>query len=66
MAWRTHGVLPGVTIGGNSVIGANSIVIQNIPANVVAVGSPCKVVREINERDRDCYHKDRRIPKELK
>ena len=55
-------VLPGVTIGENSVIGAGSIVTKDIPANVVAVGNPCKVVREINERDREYYHKDRRIP----
>jgi len=47
-------------------IGANSIVIQNIPANVVAVGNPCKVVREINERGRKYYHKDCPIPEELK
>ncbi|MEZ8226592.1 sugar O-acetyltransferase [Vibrio splendidus] len=59
-------VLPGVTIGENSVIGAGSIVTKDIPANVVAVGNPCKVVREINERDREYYHKDRRIPDELK
>lgn len=59
-------VLPGVTIGENSVIGAGSIVTKDIPANVVAVGNPCKVVREINERDREYYHKDRRIPEELK
>ncbi|MEZ8820362.1 MULTISPECIES: sugar O-acetyltransferase [unclassified Vibrio] len=59
-------VLPGVTIGENSVIGAGSIVTQDIPANVVAVGNPCKVVREINERDREYYYKDCRIPDELK
>ncbi|MDH5916170.1 sugar O-acetyltransferase [Vibrio splendidus] len=59
-------VLPGVTIGENSVIGAGSIVTKDIPANVVAVGNPCRVVREINERDREYYHKDRRIPDELK
>lgn len=46
-------VLPGVTIGDNSVIGAGSVVTKDIPANVVAVGNPCKVLREINERDRD-------------
>ncbi|MEZ8692691.1 sugar O-acetyltransferase [Vibrio splendidus] len=59
-------VLPGVTIDENSVIGAGSIVTKDIPANVVAVGNPCRVVREINERDREYYHKDRRIPDELK
>ena len=40
-------VLKGVTIGANTVIGANSVVTKNIPANVVAVGNPCKVVKEI-------------------
>lgn len=44
-------VLPGVHIGDNSVIGAGSIVTKDIPANVVAVGNPCRVLREINERD---------------
>ncbi len=54
-------VLPGVTIGDNSVIGAGSIVTKDIPANVVAVGNPCKVLREINEHDKDFYYKDRKI-----
>ena len=39
-------VLPGVTIGDNSVIGAGSVVTKDIPANVVAVGNPCRVIRE--------------------
>ena len=54
-------VLPGVTIGDNTVIGAGSIVTKDIPANVVAVGNPCRVLREINERDREYYFKDRKI-----
>ncbi len=54
-------ILPGVSIGDNTVIGAGSIVTKDIPANVVAYGSPCKVVREICERDRIYYFKDRRI-----
>lgn len=54
-------ILPGVTIGANSVIGAGSIVTKDIPANVVAVGNPCRVLRAINERDREFYYKDRRI-----
>lgn len=41
-------VLPGVTIGAGSVIGAGSIVTQDIPANSVAVGNPCRVLREID------------------
>lgn len=40
-------VLPGVSIGNNAVIGAGSVVTKNIPENVVAVGNPCRVVREV-------------------
>ena len=40
-------VLPGVTIGSNSVIGAGSVVTKDIPSNVVAVGNPCKVIKEL-------------------
>ena len=45
-------VLPGVSIGDNTVIGAGSVVTKNIPANVLAYGNPCKVIREITENDR--------------
>ena len=54
-------VLPGITIGDNSVIGAGSIVTKDIPANVVAIGNPCRVLREINEHDREYYFKNRKI-----
>ena len=54
-------VMPGVTIGENSVIGAGSVVTKDIPANVVAFGSPCRVYREINEHDQEYYFKDRRF-----
>lgn len=54
-------VLPGVTIGDNTVIGAGSVVTKDIPANVVAVGNPCKVLREINAHDKEFYYKDKRI-----
>ena len=54
-------ILPGVTIGENSVIGAGSVVTKDIPANVVAFGAPCKVYREINERDREYYFGNRRF-----
>lgn len=54
-------VLPGVTIGDNTVIGAGSVVTKDIPANVVAYGNPCKVVREISEHDKIYYYKDRKI-----
>lgn len=42
-------VLKGVTIGENSVIGANSVVTKNIPANVIAAGNPCRVIRNLEE-----------------
>ena len=54
-------VLPGVTIGANSVIGAGSIVTKDIPANVVALGNPCRVLREISDRDREYYYKELKI-----
>ena len=54
-------IMPGVTIGDNTVIGAGSVVTKDIPANVVAVGNPCRVLREINEHDREYYYKDKRI-----
>lgn len=54
-------VMPGVTIGDNTVIGAGSVVTKDIPANVVAVGNPCRVLRPIGERDKEYYFKDRKI-----
>ena len=54
-------VLPGVSIGDNSVIGAGSVVTKDVPANVVAVGNPCKVLRPIGERDKEYYYKDKKI-----
>ena len=61
--WLGSGVcvMPGVTIGDNTVIGAGSVVTKDIPANVVAYGIPCKVIREINEHDKEYYFKDRKI-----
>jgi galactoside O-acetyltransferase len=58
--WVGSGVqiLPGVTIGDNSVIGAGSVVTNDIPANVIALGVPCRVVREIGEADRKYFYKD--------
>lgn len=44
-------ILPGVTIGDNSIIGAGSVVTQDIPANVVAVGNPCRVLKDISENE---------------
>lgn len=54
-------ILPGITIGKNSVIGAGSVVTKNIPANVVAVGNPCRVLRTISDRDKTCYYKDLKV-----
>lgn len=54
-------VLPGVTIGDNTVIGAGSVVTKDIPSNVVAVGNPCRVLREINEHDKKYYFKNRKV-----
>lgn len=59
-------VLPGVTIGKNSVIGAGSVVTKDIPPNVVAVGVPCRVLREIGPRDKEYYFKQLRIEDGLK
>lgn len=61
--WLGAGVLvmPGVTIGDNTVIGAGSVVTKDIPADVIAVGNPCRVLREIGEHDREFYFRDRKI-----
>lgn len=45
-------VMPGVTIGSNVVIGGGSVVVKDIPSNSVAVGNPCRVIREITEEDK--------------
>ena len=54
-------VLPGVTIGDNTVVGAGSVVTKDLPANVVAVGNPCRVLRPIGERDKQYYYRDLKI-----
>ncbi|MDE6590913.1 MAG: sugar O-acetyltransferase, partial [Oscillospiraceae bacterium] len=61
--WLGAGVIvvPGVTIGATVVIGAGSVVTKDLPSNVVAAGNPCKVLREVNEHDREYYFKDKRI-----
>lgn len=52
-------ICPGVTIGENTVVGAGSVVTKSLPANVVAAGNPCRVIREIDERDSLYYYRDR-------
>lgn len=61
--WLGAGVVivPGITIGDNSVIGAGSVVVKDIPSNVVAVGNPCRVLREIGDRDREYFYKSEKI-----
>lgn len=50
-------LVPGVTIGNDAVIGAGSVVTKDIPPRVVAVGNPCRVIREIGERDQTYFYK---------
>ncbi|MCM1543932.1 MAG: sugar O-acetyltransferase [Ruminococcus sp.] len=57
-------ILPGVSIGNNTVIGAGSVVTKDIPANVVAVGNPCRVMREISEHDEEFYFKGKRLDRD--
>lgn len=61
--WIGAGVIivPGIHIGKNSVIGAGSIVTKDIPENVVAVGNPCRILREISEKDRKLFYKNELI-----
>ena len=65
--WIGAGVIivPGVTIGDNVVVGAGSIVTKDLPDNVVAVGNPCRVLREVNEHDREYYFKNRKIDRSI-
>ncbi|MCI8292588.1 MAG: sugar O-acetyltransferase [Hespellia sp.] len=57
-------ILSGVTIGDNVVIGAGSVVSKDLPDNVVAVGNPCRVIREITEEDRVYYLKKKKFDQE--
>lgn len=58
-------ILPGITIGDNVVIGAGSIVTKDLPSNVLAVGNPCRILREINDHDKEYYFKNRKIQWDL-
>ena len=61
--WIGAGVIivPGVRVGKNTVIGAGIIVTKDIPDNVVAVGNPCHVLREVGERDKKYFYKNEEI-----
>lgn len=54
-------VLPGITIGDNVVVGAGSVVTKDLPSNIIAVGNPCRILREVNEHDKEYYFKQRKI-----
>ncbi len=54
-------IVPGVRIGKNAVIGAGSVVTKDIPDGVVAVGNPCRVLREVGEHDREFFYKNEKI-----
>ena len=51
-------VAPGVTIGDGSIIGAGSVVTKDVPANVIAAGNPCRVIRPITEADKMGYRQE--------
>lgn len=57
-------IMPGVHIGSNTVIGAGSIVTKDIPDWVVAVGNPCRVIKQITEDDKKYYYKNREFDPE--
>jgi len=56
---------PGVTIGDNVIIGSGSVVTKNIPSNSIAVGNPCKVLREINEKDFEYWSNEKELSHKL-
>ena len=45
-------IMLGITIGDNTIIGAGSVVIKDIPANVITAGNPCRVIRKITDKDK--------------
>ena len=57
-------IMPGVHIGSNTVIGAGSVVTKDIPDWVVAVGNPCRVIKQITEDDKKYYYKNREFDPE--
>lgn len=65
-AWIGAGVVivPGARIGKNAVIGAGSVVTKDVPDNTLAVGNPCRVLRNVGEHDRTFYYKSDKIDRE--
>ncbi len=61
--WIGAGVVvnPGVRIGNNVVVGSGSVVTKDIPDNVIAVGNPCRVLRQVTDEDKQYYFKNRRF-----
>lgn len=61
--WIGGGVIvnPGVTIGNNVVIGSGSVVTKDIPVNVIAAGNPCRIIREITDKDKIYYFKNYKV-----
>ena len=57
-------ILPGVTIGDGTVIGAGSVVTKDIPGGVIAAGNPCRVIRKITDDDLKYYFKNREFDDE--
>lgn len=57
-------IVPGVRIGENAVIGAGSVVTKDIPDNTLAVGNPCRVLREISQRDKEFFYKNEPIDRQ--
>ncbi len=57
-------IVPGVRIGKNTVIGAGSVVTKDIPDNTLAVGNPCRVLREVSQRDREFFYKNEPIDRQ--
>lgn len=66
-AWIGAGaiILPGISIGKYAVVGAGSVVTKDIPDYTIAVGNPCKPIRQIDERDKEYYWRDRRFDAQL-
>lgn len=58
-------IMPGVTIGDNSIVGAGSVVTHDVEENTIVVGSPARVLRKINEDDDRFYDKGKEIPQAI-